>query len=52
MHQPIGLTKLAENDGTLTFTITPYDTTDDIDFALYELPNGIHNCNDKLVLAL
>lgn len=41
---------LAENDGTLTFTITPYDTTDDIDFALYELPNGIHNCNDKLVL--
>lgn len=41
---------LAENDGTLTFTITPFDTTDDIDFALYELPNGIHNCNDKLVL--
>lgn len=29
----------AANNGTLTFTITPLNPTDDIDFVLYEIPN-------------
>jgi gliding motility-associated-like protein len=33
--------------GTLTFTITPNKLDDDIDFALYELPNGLNNCTGK-----
>ncbi len=33
--------------GTLTFTITPLNPVDDIDFVLYELPNGIDNCSNK-----
>jgi gliding motility-associated-like protein len=41
----------AANDGTLTFTLTPLNPSDDIDFAVYELPNGIHNsCDNKIVL--
>lgn len=40
----------ASNDGTLTFTLKPLNPSDDIDFAVYELPSGIHNCNDKIVL--
>lgn len=34
----------AETSGTLTFTITPINATDDIDYALYELTNGITSC--------
>jgi gliding motility-associated-like protein len=34
-------------NGTLTFTITPTVLDDDIDFALYELPNGLNNCTGK-----
>ncbi|MBK8954707.1 MAG: gliding motility-associated C-terminal domain-containing protein [Saprospiraceae bacterium] len=41
---------VAANDGTLTFTLNPLNPSDDIDFALYELPSGIHNCSDKQVL--
>ena len=37
----------AENDGTLTFIITPLKANDDIDFVLYELPNGINDCTGK-----
>jgi gliding motility-associated-like protein len=33
--------------GSLTFTITPTVLADDIDFALYELPNGVNNCTGK-----
>ncbi len=41
----------AANDGTLTFTLRPLNPSDDIDFAVYELPNGIHNpCTNKIVL--
>ncbi len=40
----------AANDGTLTFDLRPLNPSDDIDFALYELPSGIHNCSDKVVL--
>jgi len=45
----------AETSGSLTFTITPNNyqagfESDDIDFVLFELPNGIDNCNNKQVL--
>ncbi|HHM21132.1 MAG TPA: T9SS type B sorting domain-containing protein [Bacteroidetes bacterium] len=33
--------------GTLEFTITPTNPTDDIDFALFELPGGINDCSNK-----
>lgn len=41
-----------ELSGTLTFTLTPNNyqpgfESDDIDFVVYELPNGIDNCSDK-----
>jgi hypothetical protein len=36
--------------GTLTFTITPTKLDDDIDFAIYELPNGVSNCTGKSLL--
>ena len=36
--------------GTLTFTLTPNQSTDDLDFAVYELPNGIDNCNGKNII--
>ncbi|MBI5914367.1 MAG: PKD domain-containing protein, partial [Bacteroidetes bacterium] len=34
--------------GTLTFTITPNNSSDDIDFAVYELPGGINDCENKV----
>jgi hypothetical protein len=40
----------AANNGTLTFDITPLKNGDDIDFALYELPGGIDDCQNKRVL--
>lgn len=36
-----------KDPGSLTFTITPLDQDDDIDWALYELPNGVNNCSEK-----
>ncbi|MEM6771026.1 MAG: hypothetical protein AAF597_10615, partial [Bacteroidota bacterium] len=38
--------------GSLDFTITPLGVAfnEDIDFVLFELPNGLDNCNDKVVL--
>jgi gliding motility-associated-like protein len=36
--------------GTLSFTITPTFLDDDIDFAVYELPNGLNNCTGKKLL--
>ena len=35
--------------GTLTFTITPTKLDDDIDFAVYELPNGTNDCAGKIL---
>lgn len=40
----------AATSGTLTFILKPLNPSDDIDFALYELPSGIHVCDDKVVL--
>jgi gliding motility-associated-like protein len=33
--------------GSLTFSLTPLNPVDDLDFILYELPNGVNNCDDK-----
>lgn len=45
-----------DEPGSLTFTLTPNNhrgpnfISDDLDFAVYELPNGIDNCNGKVLL--
>ncbi|MDQ3142152.1 MAG: gliding motility-associated C-terminal domain-containing protein [Bacteroidota bacterium] len=49
-QQSTWYTWTAANDGTLTFTITPLNISDDIDYALYELPSGTRNCGDKVLL--
>ncbi|MBK9018270.1 MAG: gliding motility-associated C-terminal domain-containing protein [Saprospiraceae bacterium] len=36
--------------GTLAFTITPNNSSDDIDFAVYELPGGINDCENKEIV--
>ncbi len=38
----------AANNAKLTFTITPSDPNDDIDFVLYRLPNGPNDCTGKV----
>ena len=38
---------VCEQAGTLTFTLTPNNPKDDLDFVVFELPNGIGNCNNK-----
>jgi len=39
-----------ETPGTLGLTLTPTNPTDDLDFAVYELPGGIDDCAGKRVL--
>lgn len=39
-----------DDSGTLEFDITPLNPTDDIDFVVYELPNGIDDCSGKFDL--
>jgi gliding motility-associated-like protein len=39
-----------DDSGTLGFSITPLNPTDDIDFVVYELPNGIEDCSGKFDL--
>ena len=34
--------------GTLTFTLTPLNPADDLDFVVYELPGGLDNCNTNV----
>ncbi len=36
-----------EDPGSLTFTLTPLNPIDDLDFVIYELPGGINDCNNK-----
>jgi gliding motility-associated-like protein len=36
--------------GTLGFTLTPSNPSDDLDFVVFELPNGIDDCSDKMEL--
>ena len=40
-----------DQPGTLTFALTPLNPDDDLDFVLYELPNGIDNCTNKEYLS-
>lgn len=39
-----------EQSGTLTFVLNPNNPSDDLDFVVYELPNGINSCANKKVL--
>jgi gliding motility-associated-like protein len=39
-----------DQSGSLTFALTPNNLSDDLDFVLYELPNGINNCSGKNIL--
>lgn len=39
-----------DESGTLEFTITPLKQFDDIDFMVYEFPDGLENCNSKVLL--
>ena len=43
------MTWIAANDGTLEFTLYPINPSDDLDFVVFELPNGI-NDTDKIPL--
>lgn len=36
--------------GTLGFTILPFDESDDIDFVLYKLDNGLQDCSSKTIV--
>ncbi|HMG14918.1 MAG TPA: gliding motility-associated C-terminal domain-containing protein [Saprospiraceae bacterium] len=42
-------TWVCETPGPLTFTLTPDKIDDDLDFVIYELPNGVHNCQGKII---
>lgn len=39
-----------DKGGTLTFTLKPINPSDDLDFALFLLPDGVGNCNLKIPL--
>ena len=39
-----------EDPGSLTFDISPLNPNDDLDFVIYELPNGINDCSQKIEL--
>lgn len=41
-----------EQAGTLTFNLSPNgpDVSEDLDFALYELPNGVNDCSGKILI--
>ena len=39
-----------QQSGTLTFTITPTRLDDDIDFIVYEMTNGIQDCNSRTII--
>jgi len=39
-----------EQSGPLAFTLTPQNPADDLDFVIFELPNGLDNCNGRVDL--
>lgn len=41
---------IAANNGILTFDLEPLNETDDLDFIIYELPNGVNDCSGKFEL--
>ncbi len=38
------------NSGTLSFTLRPVNPADDLDFAVFLLPNGVNDCTSKIPL--
>ena len=40
---------ICQESGPLTFTLTPISEDDDLDFVVYELPNGLEDCSGKIV---
>ncbi|MEO0338663.1 MAG: hypothetical protein AAF242_05560, partial [Bacteroidota bacterium] len=43
---------ICEDPGTLEFDLLPIDPDDDLDFVLYELPNGLNDCSNKRPLRI
>ncbi|RME95832.1 MAG: hypothetical protein D6772_12660, partial [Bacteroidetes bacterium] len=41
---------VCEESGPLAFTLTPLNPADDLDFVVFELPNGLDNCSDAIPL--
>ena len=41
---------ICDAPGTLTFTLNPNNPDDDLDFMLFELPNGLNDCSNKIEL--
>lgn len=41
---------ICDEAGTLTLNLTPLNPVDDLDFWIYELPNGVDDCTDKIPL--
>lgn len=39
-----------DQSGTLSFSLTPNNPDDDLDFLVYELPNGVDDCSGKIEL--
>jgi len=38
---------ICEDPGTLELNLIPIDTDDDLDFIIYELPNGLDDCDNR-----
>lgn len=36
-----------DDSGTLTFSLNPLNPSDDLDFVVFELPNGVNDCSGK-----
>lgn len=45
--QSVWYTWVCDQPGTLTFTLTPNNPGDDLDFILFELPGGLDDCANK-----
>jgi len=41
---------ICKESGSLTFALSPLNIVDDLDFVLFELPNGIDDCSDNRIL--
>lgn len=41
---------ICEDAGPLAFSLTPNNPSDDLDFVIYELPNGLDDCTGKIDL--
>lgn len=41
---------ICDDPGTLTFALNPNNPDDDLDFMVFELPNGINDCSNKVEL--